>query len=92
MNIAFVYDQQSIVVRVSSTVETGRGACRVHVTAISQSQDRTSASTVPDTLRLTPMAQIPVRNVKVNKPKLLSRPPLLLHIPCDFLVSASGCQ
>ena len=65
LDVVFVLCQQSTVSRASSTVETTRGACRVHVIGISQSQDRISASTVPVTLRPTVMVRTQARNVKV---------------------------
>jgi len=62
---------QSAVSQASSTVERGRDASCVHVTVISQSQDRISASTVPATLRPIRMAPTPARSVKVPLISLL---------------------
>ena len=56
---------QSSVSRAISTVERRRGANCVHVTAISQSQDRISASTAPAIRRPTATAPTPARSVKV---------------------------
>jgi len=61
----FALYHQNAVSQAISTVESRRRVFSVHVTAISQSQDRTSASTVPATRRLIPLVRTPAHSVKV---------------------------